>query len=175
MCPGECKDRMADAFARFGRVPIVRRTRVAPSDDPAFRVRTRAPFWAAGGLVHDGRGRIVLVRIGRSGAKRQWFTPGGLLEKGETTDGGLRREVREEVGVDLRDPVLTRIVSETLTDGRRSRHGYFAQFIARANTVDLRPGHEVVEARWFGELPREMAFREDYEADLATLQKAASF
>src|SRR5437763_16867552 len=65
MCPGECKDRMGDAFDRFGRVPIVRRTRVASSDDPAFRGRSRAPFWAAGGLVHDTRGAIVLVRVGR--------------------------------------------------------------------------------------------------------------
>lgn len=175
MCPGECKDRMADAFARFGRVPIVRRTRVAPPDDPAFRVRTRAPFWAAGGLVHDGRGQVVLVRIGRSGTKGQWFTPGGLLEKGETTDGGLRREVREEVGLDLKDPLLTRIISEALTDGKRARHGYFAQFIAQAQSVALRPGHEIVEARWFGELPQHMAFREDYETDFATVLRAASF
>jgi len=39
MCPGECKDRMGDAFDRFGRVPIVRRTRLASPDDPAFRIR----------------------------------------------------------------------------------------------------------------------------------------
>lgn len=175
MCPGVCKDRLADAFMKFGRVPIVRRTRLAPSDDPALRGRTRAPFWAAGGLVHDGRGRVVLVRVERSGAEGQWFTPGGLLENGETTDGGLRREVQEEVGLGLGDPVLTRIVSERVTDGRRSRHGYFAQFIARARAADLRPGHEVVEARWFGELPKEMAFREDYEADFATVLEAASF
>jgi 8-oxo-dGTP diphosphatase len=166
---------MADAIAKFGRVPIARRTRVAPSDDPAFRTRTRAPFWAAGGLIHDGRGRIVLVRIGRTGTKDAWFTPGGLLEEGETTDGGLRREVREEVGLDLSDPILTRIISETLTDGQRSRHGYFAQFIARAEAVDVRAGHEVVEARWFAELPREMAFREDYEADFERVLEAASF
>src|SRR2546430_17625965 len=64
MWPGERKDRMGDAFARFGRVPIVRRTRVASSDDPAFRRPSRAPFWAAGGLVHESRGAIVLVRAG---------------------------------------------------------------------------------------------------------------
>lgn len=175
MCPGECKDRMGDAFAKFGRVPIVRRARVASFDDPAFRVRTRAPFWAAGGLIHDGRGHVVLVRVGRSGTEGLWFTPGGLLETGETTDGGLRREVREEVGIELADPVLTRIVHETLTDGQRVRHGYFAQFIARAESSGLRPGHEVVEARWFDELPRDMAFREDYEGDFLKVRHAARF
>src|SRR5207247_542799 len=106
MCPGECKDRMGDAFDRFGRVPIVRRTRVASSDDPAFRGRSRAPFWAAGGLVHDTRGAIV---------------------------------------------------------------------IARAQSTELRPGHEVIEARWFDGLPRDMAFRDDYLEDFRKIQAGASF
>ena len=175
MCPGECKDRMADAFAKFGRVPILRRSRIVAPDDPAFRGRTRAPFWAAGGLIHDGRGKVVLVRTGRPSTAGLWFTPGGLLEKGETTDGGLRREVREEVGLELVDPVLTRIVHETLTEGTRARHGYFAQFIARAGSSELRPGREVVEARWVDVLPPDMAFREDYADDLVRVREAASF
>lgn len=175
MCPGECKDRMADAFAKFGRVPILRRTRTAPSDDPAFRGRSRAPFWAAGGLIDDGHGQVVLVRTRRPSTSGLWFTPGGLLEKGETTDGGLRREVREEVGLDVIDPVLTRIIHENLTDGERWRHGYFAQFIARALSKELRPGHEVVEARWFDGLPANLAFREDYPEDYSRIRKAATF
>src|ERR687887_1187944 len=100
MCAGECKDRMGDAFTKFGRVPILRRTRVVASEDRAFRRRERAPFWAAGGLVHDGRGNVVLVRVQPSEATL-WFTPGGLLETGETTDGGLRRELSEEVGLEI--------------------------------------------------------------------------
>ena len=166
---------MADAFAKFGRVPIVRRTRIVPSNDPSFRRKGRTPFWAAGGLIHDGRGNVVLVRVGRPSTGELWFTPGGLLETGETTDGGLRREVREEVGVELTDPALTRIVHETLTDGNRARHGYFAQFIARAQSVDLRPGHEVIEARWFEALPDTLAFREDYDDDFGRVRKAATF
>src|SRR6266702_2445956 len=129
---------------------------------------------AAGGLIHDGRGNVVLVRVGRPSAGELWFTPGGLLETGETTDGGLRREVREEVGVELMHPALTRIVHETLTDGMRARHGYFARFIARAQSVHLRPGHEVIEARWFEALPDTLAFREDYIDDVVQVRKAAT-
>ena len=175
MCPGECKDRMADAFARFGRVPIVRRTRVASPEDPSFRVRGRAPFWAAGGLVHDARGAIVLVRVGPQATGGMWFTPGGLLVPGERTDEGLRREVREEVGLELAEPTLTRIIHETVTDGNRARHGYFAQFVARARSNELRPGHEVIEARWFNTLPEDLAFREDYLEDYVKVRNGASF
>src|SRR5437762_3433700 len=99
----------------------------------------------------------------------------GLIEQGERTDDGLRREAREEVGLELADPALTRIVHETLTDGSRARHGYFAQFIARAQSTELRPGHEVIEARWFDGLPRDMAFRDDYLEDFRKIQAGASF
>lgn len=174
MCPGECKDRMGDAFAKFGRVPILRRSRFVASTDRAFRRRGRAPFWAVGGLVHDGSGQVALVRVASSEGSL-WFTPGGLLETGETTDGGLRREVREEVGLELADLALTRIIHEALTDGNRARHGYFAQFIARALSRELRPGHEVVEARWFDDLPSGLAFREDYVEDFSRVRRAATF
>jgi ADP-ribose pyrophosphatase YjhB (NUDIX family) len=166
---------MGDAFARFGRVPIIRRTRVVTPEDPAFRRRSRAPFWAAGGLVHDRRGAVVLVRVGRDSIMGKWFTPGGLLEPGERTDDGLRREVREEAGVELEDPVLTRIIHETVTDGQRTHHGYFAQFIAVARSTDLRAGHEVIEARWFDNLPPDMAFRADYLEDFQKIRPGTTF
>jgi len=83
--------------------------------------------------------------------------------------------VREEVGVELTEPTLTRIIHETVTDGSRSRHGYFAQFVARALSRNLQPGHEVVEARWFPDLPKDMAFRDDYLEDFAKVSKGTSF
>ena len=79
------------------------------------------------------------------------------------------------MGLELADPVLTRIVHETVTDGRQVRHGYFAQFVARALSRDLGPGHEVVEARWFEALPDDLAYREDYVEDFGRVRKAASF
>src|SRR2546426_3203134 len=108
MCPGVCKDRLADAFDRFGRVPIEKRKLVVPPDHSAFRA-AEDPFWAAGGLLHDGRGRVLLIRhVAAAGWGDAWLTPGGRLEEGETTVDGLRREVREEVGLDVTEPVLDR-------------------------------------------------------------------
>src|SRR2546428_5419860 len=78
MCPGICKDRLADAFERFGRVPIERRKLVVPPDHSAVRA-AEDPFWSAGGLLHDGRGRVLLIRhvlgAGRGGAAGT--APGG--------------------------------------------------------------------------------------------------
>ncbi len=174
MCPGVCKDRLADAFQRFGRVPIEKRRISVPSEHSAFT--WEEPFWSAGGLIHDGHSRVLLVRhVPAAGWGDAWVTPGGRLEDGETTADGLRREVREEVGLAIRDPILTRILQQTLSDGTRVRHGYFAQFVAGAASTSPRRGPDVREARWFDALPPDLAFREDYVADFARLVRATNF
>ncbi|HKZ23771.1 MAG TPA: NUDIX hydrolase [Thermoplasmata archaeon] len=175
MCPGICKDRLADAFKRFGRVPIEKRKVRLPPGHPALDVREE-PFWSAGGLIHDGHGQVLLVRHSREkGWGDAWVTPGGLLEQGETVLDGLRREVREEVGLEVAEPRLTRILQQTLTDGVRTRPGYFAQIVARAESATARPGPDVVEARWFDHLPENLAFRDDYVTDFARFVRGATF
>jgi len=174
MRAGACKDRLADAIARFGRVPIVRRNvRVSP-EDPVLQEEGEPPFWAVGGLLHDGHGRVLLIRHKpESRWGNQWLTPGGRLEEGETVLQGLMREVREEVGVRLTNPNLTRIFNETFTDGARVRHGYFAQFVARVSSARIRAGPDVRDVRWFDDLPENMAFRGDYVEDFRRLRSAS--
>jgi 8-oxo-dGTP pyrophosphatase MutT (NUDIX family) len=49
------------------------------------------------GLVVDGEGRVLLVeQTYRSG----WYLPGGGVRKREGLDDALRRELREEVGIE---------------------------------------------------------------------------
>src|SRR2546428_5201572 len=175
MCPGVCKDRLADAFQRFGRVPIEKR-RIRVSPPPAAFGGDEDPFGSGGGLIRAGRGRVLLIRHRpAAGGGDAWVTPGGRVEEGETTLAGLRREVEEEAGLAVVDPILTRILQQTLSDGRRTRHGYFAQFVARAASDSPRSGPDVKEVRWFDALPIDLAFREDYVADFSRFVRAATF
>jgi 8-oxo-dGTP diphosphatase len=49
------------------------------------------------GLVTNDRGEILLV----NSPWRGWEYPGGLIEPGETFEEALRREIREEAGVEI--------------------------------------------------------------------------
>lgn len=56
------------------------------------------------GIVVDDDNRALLIRRRDNG---HWEPPGGVLEPGETIPEGLRREVREETGLDVTPVALT--------------------------------------------------------------------
>lgn len=58
------------------------------------------------GIVIDDHGRALLTRRRDN---HRWEPPGGVLELAEPVDEGLRREVREETGLDVEPVRLTGI------------------------------------------------------------------
>jgi 8-oxo-dGTP diphosphatase len=63
-----------------------------------FRRRVPVHRASARGLVRDLTGRWLIVQpVGR----RHWQLPGGKLERGESPTDACRREVAEEVGLEL--------------------------------------------------------------------------
>ena len=55
-----------------------------------------------GAVVHDGHGRLLLVRRGHEPHRGRWSLPGGRVEAGESAEQAVEREVREETGLVVR-------------------------------------------------------------------------
>src|SRR5690348_13369463 len=56
------------------------------------------------GVIPDDHGRVLLIRRRDN---QHWEPPGGVLELDETIHDGLRREIREETGLDIEPDALT--------------------------------------------------------------------
>jgi 8-oxo-dGTP diphosphatase len=112
----------------------------AKSSSPLFRIGVFA-------LIFDDQGRVLL------GHRRDidwWNLPGGGMEAGETVDEALRREVREETGLETDVEQLVGVYSKP------QKQEVVLTFRSRVTGGDLHPTEEARESRYFapGDLPR---------------------
>ena len=113
-------------------------------------------------LIVDKNRRVLLCRMAASRGvfPGQWALPGGGVEPGERIEAALRRETREELGVELRSlrPLLFKDaqLEKSFPDGtRRPLHMVFLVFECSLASADLSLNDELSEASWFS--PAELA------------------
>ncbi len=70
----------------------------SPAEEAAWYARLPTMFGAAAALFTDQGGQVLLVK---PNYRAHWSLPGGILEHGEPPHEGCRREVKEEIGLDI--------------------------------------------------------------------------
>jgi 8-oxo-dGTP diphosphatase len=114
------------------------------------------PIVGVGGVVID-RDRALLIRRGREPLKGQWSIPGGMLELGEELTNGVRRELKEETGLDVEPLECILVFDRIMHNGRRVKYHYvIVDYLCRKKRGRLRPASDVIDARWVRrkDLPR---------------------
>jgi nucleoside triphosphatase len=106
-------------------------------------------------VIRDGLGRVLLCQMARDRGvfPGQWGLPGGGVEPGETVEQALRRETREELGVEIEDirPLTFRDASleKLLPDGSRQRlYMLFLLYECRIGSGELRLNAELTATAW---------------------------
>jgi 8-oxo-dGTP pyrophosphatase MutT (NUDIX family) len=91
-----------------------------------------------------GEEGVVFVRH-TYGERHVWELPGGGLRRGEAPEAAIRREMHEELGIDLAD---LRVIGDLEIEGHHKRTMLHC-FEARAASPGLRIAEaEIAEARW---------------------------
>src|SRR5271170_2095343 len=94
------------------------------------------------GVITDDHGRALLIQRRDN---HRWEPPGGVLELGESIDDGLRREVREETGLDIEPVALSGVY-------KNMNRGIIALvFRCKITGGQLTTNNEVTAFRWADE------------------------
>ena len=108
----------------------------------------RPVLGAAAVVVHDGR--VLLIRRGQAPDAGQWSIPGGAVDLGESVEDALRREVREETGLEIAVGAFLEIYErvERDRDGGVRFHFVVLDYAATLLGGTLQAGDDAAEAAW---------------------------
>ncbi len=107
---------------------------------------------AAGAVITDATGRVLLVLRGHEPQSGRWSIPGGHVEPGESAAEAAAREVLEETGLTVRVVRELGVAELTAGDGRVfEAHDFLAEVVSG----ELRASDDAVDAAWF--TPDELA------------------
>lgn len=105
------------------------------------------PVATVGALIHDGAGKILMIRTHKW--SNLWGIPGGKIERGESSEDALRREILEETALDITD-IRFVMVQDCIDSPEfiRSEHFLLLNYIARASCHDVALNTEAEEFLW---------------------------
>lgn len=96
-----------------------------------------------GGVIFDGSS-VLLAKRGQEPAKGAWSLPGGAVELGEKVIDALKREMREEVGIEIEVGGLIRVLDRIIQDDQeRIRYHYIiVDYWGCKVSGDAKPGSD---------------------------------
>ncbi len=105
------------------------------------------PVATVGALIHDGAGKILMIRTRKWSDK--WGIPGGKIERGETCENALRREMMEETALEI-SGIRFVMVQESIdsTQFIRPEHFLLLNYLAKADSHDVTLNNEAEEFVW---------------------------
>jgi ADP-ribose pyrophosphatase YjhB (NUDIX family) len=126
--------------------------------------KAERPIATVGALIHDGHGKVLMIRTHKW--SDLWGIPGGKIERGESCEDALNREIREETALEVSD-IRFVMVQESIFSPSfiRPEHFILLNYLAKTDSRDVTLNDEAEEFRW---VTIEEAFA--LELNIATIQ-----
>ena len=109
--------------------------------------KAERPIATVGALIHDGHGKVLMIRTHKW--SDLWGIPGGKIERGETCEDALIREIREETALEVSD-IRFVMVQESIFSPSfiRPEHFILLNYLAKTDSRDVTLNDEAEEFRW---------------------------
>ncbi|MEJ2778891.1 NUDIX hydrolase [Stygiolobus sp. RP850M] len=103
------------------------------------------PKIAVGCVIFDSDRKVLLVKRKHPPNQGSWAVPGGKVNFGELIEGALKREMREEISVEVRPKELMAIV-EIIKEGF---HYVILDFVCEITNGEVKAGSDAEDTRFF--------------------------
>jgi 8-oxo-dGTP diphosphatase len=129
------------------------------------------PWLGVGALIFEGA-KILLVERAKEPLMGYWSLPGGIVEAGEKLEDAIRREVREETGLEVETASMFEIFERVIPDagGRTEYHYVLIDYLCRPVGGRLEAASDVSRAAWVEE--RNLREYRLTEGTLAVIERA---
>lgn len=122
------------------------------------------PEPVTGALILNEKDEIFLMQSPKWDG--QWLVPGGHVEKGETIEECLKREVKEEVSLKVEDIEFVTVLEGIPEDFERDAHFIFLNYSCRAENQEVElDDREAVDYKW---IDPEKALESDLDINNST-------
>lgn len=101
---------------------------------------------ASGGFVYDADGRFLILQTTSGKDYGKWVLPGGKMEVGESSSEAFRREVFEEIGMEVGNVNLLGFRDYTAVSG--NHYGFFDYEAHLKGDADVRINVESISYEW---------------------------
>lgn len=112
--------------------------------------------------------QILLIQRGVKPNKGYWGTPGGYVSWDESTDETVKREVKEETGLEV---IETKLVGVYSSPSRHPKQVINLVYLASVSEGEPKHRDDAMDAKWFNldELPEQMAL--DHKQNIQDAKK----
>ena len=100
-------------------------------------------------IIRDGK--ILLVKRANEPNRGRWSVPGGLVRSGERLKDALKREIREELGVDITVGDVACVTDEIFLDEKGNAEYHYIVIDFFADIIDGAPRamSDAEDVEWF--------------------------
>jgi phosphoglycolate phosphatase len=111
------------------------------------RRKADRPIATVGALIHDGAGKILMIRTHKW--SDLWGIPGGKIERGESSEDALKREILEETQLIISD--IRFVMNQDCIHSPefiRPEHFILLNYLAKASSHEVILNEEAEEFSW---------------------------